>query len=88
MRSPRRNLRVSHSLLPLSHISFYGGGQRELQILRKAYERLSGHAIAIGKIRTAYEWTEDYVVKYMWSAAGYCLIGFPVLFEVNHFIWV
>ncbi|KAH7345579.1 putative peroxisomal half ABC transporter [Rhizoctonia solani] len=62
-------------------VAFYGGGQRELQILKKAYERLSGHATAIGKIRTAYEWTEDYVVKYMWSAAGYCLIGFPVLFE-------
>ncbi|CAE6454068.1 unnamed protein product [Rhizoctonia solani] len=64
-----------------SALYFYGGGQRELQILKKAYERLSGHATAIGKIRTAYEWTEDYVVKYMWSAAGYCLIGFPVLFE-------
>ncbi|CAE6461735.1 unnamed protein product [Rhizoctonia solani] len=64
-------------------VAFYGGGQRELQILKKAYERLSGHATAIGKIRTAYEWTEDYVVKYMWSAAGYCLIGFPVLFEAS-----
>ncbi|ELU45189.1 ATP-binding cassette transporter [Rhizoctonia solani AG-1 IA] len=65
-------------------VAFYGGGQRELQILKKAYERLSGHATAISKIRTAYEWTEDYVVKYMWSAAGYCLIGFPVLFEASH----
>ncbi|KAF8601576.1 hypothetical protein BDV93DRAFT_524751 [Ceratobasidium sp. AG-I] len=60
-------------------VAFYGGGPRELQILKRAYERLAGHAGAIGKIRTAYEWTEDYVVKYMWSAAGYCLIGFPVL---------
>ncbi|KAG8769851.1 hypothetical protein FRC12_004689 [Ceratobasidium sp. 428] len=60
-------------------VAFYGGGPRELQILKRAYERLAGHASAIGKIRTAYEWTEDYVVKYMWSAAGYCLIGFPVL---------
>ncbi|KAB5591241.1 ATP-binding cassette sub-family D protein [Ceratobasidium theobromae] len=62
-------------------VAFYGGGERELQILERAYERLSGHAAAIGKIRTAYEWTEDYVVKYMWSAAGYCLIGLPVLTE-------
>lgn len=62
---------------------FYGGGPRELQILKRAYERLAGHAGAIGKIRTAYEWTEDYVVKYMWSAAGYCLIGFPVLATVS-----
>ncbi|KAF8734819.1 ABC transporter transmembrane region 2, partial [Rhizoctonia solani] len=64
-------------------VAFYGGGQRELQILKKAYERLSGHATAISKIRTAYEWTEDYVVKYMWSAAGYCLIGFPKTRDVG-----
>lgn len=32
------------------------------------------------KIRIAYEWTEDYVIKYMWSAAGYGLIAVPLLF--------
>lgn len=26
-----------------------------------------------------YEWTEDYVIKYLWSAAGYALIAIPVL---------
>jgi ATP-binding cassette subfamily D (ALD) long-chain fatty acid import protein len=30
------------------------------------------------QIRVAYEWTEDYVIKYMWSAAGYALISIPV----------
>ena len=34
----------------------------------------------IWQIRIAYEWTEDYVIKYLWSAAGYCLISIPVLF--------
>jgi len=33
------------------------------------------------QIRIAYEWTEDYVIKYLWSAAGYCLIYIPVLFS-------
>ncbi len=32
------------------------------------------------QIRIAYEWTEDYVIKYMWSAAGYGLIAVPLLF--------
>jgi hypothetical protein len=32
------------------------------------------------KIRIAYEWTEDYVIKYLWSAAGYGLIAVPLLF--------
>lgn len=33
----------------------------------------------IYQIRIAYEWTEDYVIKYLWSAAGYALIAIPVL---------
>jgi hypothetical protein len=32
------------------------------------------------QIRIAYEWTEDFVIKYLWSAAGYLLISIPVLF--------
>ena len=34
----------------------------------------------LSQIRIAYEWTEDYVIKYLWSAAGYGLISIPVLF--------
>ena len=30
------------------------------------------------QIRIAYEWTEDFLIKYLWSAAGYCLISIPV----------
>jgi ATP-binding cassette subfamily D (ALD) long-chain fatty acid import protein len=32
------------------------------------------------QIRIAYEWTEDYLIKYIWSAAGYGLIAVPLLF--------
>ncbi|KAG2347622.1 hypothetical protein BDR05DRAFT_996708 [Suillus weaverae] len=31
------------------------------------------------QIRIAYEWTEDFVIKYLWSAAGYGLIAVPLL---------
>jgi len=61
-------------------IAFYDGGKRERDILWRAYLRLIKHVNSIFKIRIAYEWTEDYVIKYLWSAAGYCLISIPVLF--------
>nr|GAT42788.1 predicted protein [Mycena chlorophos] len=61
-------------------IAFYDGGARELDILQRAYRKLISHINAIYKIRIAYEWTEDYVIKYLWSAAGYGLIAVPLLF--------
>nr|VWO94705.1 Polyadenylation factor subunit 2 [Ganoderma boninense] len=59
-------------------IAFYGGGLRERSILGRAYMRLIKHINSIYKIRIAYEWTEDFLIKYMWSAAGYCVISIPV----------
>ncbi|EKM56979.1 uncharacterized protein PHACADRAFT_254415 [Phanerochaete carnosa HHB-10118-sp] len=60
-------------------VAFYNGGPREREILWRAYRRLVKHINSIYKIRIAYEWTEDYVIKYLWSAAGYALIAVPVL---------
>ncbi|GJE86404.1 ATP-binding cassette sub-family D member 1 [Phanerochaete sordida] len=60
-------------------VAFYNGGSREREILWRAYNRLVKHINSIYKIRIAYEWTEDYVIKYLWSAAGYALIAVPVL---------
>ncbi|KAI0826191.1 ABC transporter transmembrane region 2-domain-containing protein [Irpex lacteus] len=60
-------------------VAFYNGGARERDILWRAYLRLIKHINSIYKIRIAYEWTEDYVIKYLWSAAGYGLISIPVL---------
>ncbi|RPD65642.1 hypothetical protein L226DRAFT_550601 [Lentinus tigrinus ALCF2SS1-7] len=59
-------------------VAFYDGGLRERSILLRAYMRLIKHINSIYKIRIAYEWTEDFVIKYLWSAAGYCLISIPV----------
>ncbi|KLO16094.1 hypothetical protein SCHPADRAFT_823580 [Schizopora paradoxa] len=60
-------------------VAFYNGGARERSILWMAYSRLVRHIDSIYKLRIAYEWTEDFVIKYLWSAAGYCLISIPVL---------
>ncbi|KAJ7583528.1 ABC transporter transmembrane region 2-domain-containing protein [Mycena floridula] len=61
-------------------VAFYDGGARERDILTRAYMKLIKHVNSIYKIRIAYEWTEDYVIKYLWSAAGYGLIAVPLLF--------
>ncbi|KAG1727385.1 uncharacterized protein EDB91DRAFT_1164197 [Suillus paluster] len=34
--------------------------------------------------RIAYEWTEDSVIKYLWSAAGYELIAVPLIITKKH----
>lgn len=60
-------------------VAFYNGGGMERHILKRAYLRLIKHVNSIYKIRIAYEWTEDYVIKYLWSAAGYGLIAIPYL---------
>ncbi|KAK0211442.1 ABC transporter transmembrane region 2-domain-containing protein [Armillaria fumosa] len=61
-------------------VAFYDGGARERSILTAAYMRLIKHVNSIYKIRIAYEWTEDFVIKYLWSAAGYVLIAVPLLY--------
>ncbi|KAK0477234.1 hypothetical protein EDD18DRAFT_1312780 [Armillaria luteobubalina] len=61
-------------------VGFYDGGARERSILTAAYMRLIKHVNSIYKIRIAYEWTEDFVIKYLWSAAGYVLIAVPLLY--------
>lgn len=67
------------TLLKPFHLSFYNGGPLERDILTRAYLRLIKHVNSIYKIRIAYEWTEDFVIKYLWSAAGYGLIAVPLL---------
>ncbi|KAG8903497.1 hypothetical protein FRB99_003211 [Tulasnella sp. 403] len=69
-------------------VAFYNGGLRERDILWRAYLKLIKHVNSIYKIRIAYEWTEDYVIKYMWSAAGYLLISIPVMMNRKQHVGV
>ncbi|KAF9071860.1 ABC transporter transmembrane region 2-domain-containing protein [Rhodocollybia butyracea] len=61
-------------------VAFYDGGAREKDILTRAYMALIRHVNSVYKIRIFHEWTEDYIIKYLWSAAGYGLIAIPLLF--------
>ena len=51
-------------------------------------EKTNGLMIPWHQIRIAYEWTEDFVIKYLWSAAGYCLISIPVFLRRRRHVGV
>ncbi|OCF40747.1 ATP-binding cassette, subfamily D (ALD), peroxisomal long-chain fatty acid import protein [Kwoniella heveanensis CBS 569] len=61
-------------------VAFYNGGKREKGILMAAYERLAKHVHTVFKARIPYGMTEDFVIKYLWSACGYGLMSLPILF--------
>jgi ATP-binding cassette subfamily D (ALD) long-chain fatty acid import protein len=48
-------------------------------ILGDMYRRLVDHIHSVFKIRIPYGMTEDFVIKYAWSAAGYGLMSIPIL---------
>lgn len=76
------DFRSAHSriITNAEEIAFYNGAPIEASILNRAYMRLIRHVNSILKIRIAYSMTEDFVLKYAWSAAGYVIIASPFLF--------
>lgn len=76
------DFRSAHSriITNAEEIAFYNGAPIEASILNRAYLRLIRHVNSILKIRIAYSMTEDFVLKYAWSAAGYVIIASPFLF--------
>lgn len=65
-------------------ISFYKGGLREKGILAAAWERLKIHWEGIAKVRVGYSMAEDFIIKYLWSAAGYGLMSIPSELSFSH----
>ncbi|EIW67911.1 hypothetical protein TREMEDRAFT_32733 [Tremella mesenterica DSM 1558] len=61
-------------------VAFYNGGKREMGIVWSTYERLVRHVHSVFKVRIPYGMTEDFVIKYFWSACGYALMSIPILF--------
>ncbi|BGP19590.1 hypothetical protein JCM10213_009317 [Rhodosporidiobolus nylandii] len=76
------DFRAAHARLIINaeEVAFYDGAPIEKDILTKTYLRLIKHVNSIFKIRIVYGVIEDFVVKYLWSACGYCLISIPVFF--------
>lgn len=61
-------------------IAFYNGGDRERMNLEKSYGNLSNHIDSTLRIRIAYNWFEDYIIKYCWSSVGMLAVSGPIFF--------
>ncbi|ODN82953.1 hypothetical protein L202_01197 [Cryptococcus amylolentus CBS 6039] len=61
-------------------VAFYNGGKREKGILVGMFGALKKHVHSVFKARIPYGMTEDFVIKYLWSAAGYGLMSIPIFF--------
>ncbi|WVQ70701.1 hypothetical protein IAR50_000223 [Cryptococcus sp. DSM 104548] len=61
-------------------VAFYNGGRREKGILVGMFEGLKKHVHSVFRARIPYGMTEDFVIKYLWSAAGYGLMSIPIFF--------
>ena len=57
--------------------SFYNGSPLERDILTRVRLGLIKYVDPIYKIRIACEWTEDFMIKYLWSAADMDLLPSP-----------
>ena len=78
--------RNAHSRLIINaeEIAFYNGAATEESILKKAYRELVRHTDSILKLRIGYSFTEDFVLKYTWSAIGYIVMAAPSLYNTGH----
>lgn len=71
--------RNAHSRLIINaeEIAFYDGASTEEGILRRMYRDLVRHSKSIMRLRIGYTFTEDFVLKYTWSAIGYVVMAIP-----------
>lgn len=80
------DFRNAHSRLIINaeEIAFYNGASTEEGILKRAYRDLVRHTNSILKLRVGYSFTEDFVLKYTWSAIGYVVMAAPSLFAAKN----
>ena len=71
--------RNAHSRLIINaeEIAFYNGASTEEGILQRMRKELIRHTKSIMRLRIGYTFTEDFVLKYTWSAIGYMVMAVP-----------
>ncbi|WFD44397.1 ATP-binding cassette long-chain fatty acid transporter pxa1 [Malassezia psittaci] len=71
--------RNAHSRLIINaeEVAFYNGAPIEETILQRMRRELVSHTESIMRLRIGYTFTEDFVLKYSWSAIGYMVMAIP-----------
>ncbi|MES1908597.1 MAG: hypothetical protein MHM6MM_001503 [Cercozoa sp. M6MM] len=78
-------LRGTHArvIAHAEEIAFYGGGQIEHGVLTKAFSRVSQQLRRLFNVRLPYVMMEQFLMKYVWSAAGLVIIAVPQFGNTN-----
>ncbi|WFD34787.1 ATP-binding cassette long-chain fatty acid transporter pxa1 [Malassezia cuniculi] len=74
--------RNAHSRLIINaeEVAFYHGATTEESILNGLFRQLIDHTRSILQLRIGYSFTEDFILKYTWSALGFIIMAAPTLF--------
>jgi ATP-binding cassette subfamily D (ALD) long-chain fatty acid import protein len=59
-------------------IAFYNGTILEKIKISNIYDKMMNHVFNINRIKVHYNFLEDYLLKYTWSALGYLYISMPI----------
>lgn len=64
---------ITHS----EEVAFYGGQKAEKTLLERAYLALVKEQNVLFRTRIGYNMLEGFLMKYIWAAAGMCMISIP-----------